>query len=156
MKIFISVVAILSCVQISMLTLYMVDEISAIAFARELSFLNCMTASCALVSLLILAFKYSGSPYKSTGYKKKIQTLTLGVFIWAVCRYIRSIWGIFDGWFYVELFLGLRFEHTNDDVIVPMIILLRYLSSEIFPFLFILDWSFMEMFVHQELADLID
>jgi hypothetical protein len=72
--------------------------------------------------------------------------LQVAVFIWSIARVLRAIGGMFESKFFYGMMLGLKDQEYNTFAI-PMVLIVLYLVIEIAPFLFVLDWHFMEIFI---------
>lgn len=65
--------------------------------------------------------------------------------LWILCRYLRGVWGVLEKYFYANLMKDLV-SGKNESIIAPMLTILLFLVTEIIPIMFVLDWSFMEIF----------
>ena len=79
-----------------MVLLYLGSQVSAKAFSIECTVLNFLVATAVWVILLITAFMYSGSPYRSFAYKIKLKKLSIATIIWCVALYLIGISGAFE------------------------------------------------------------
>jgi hypothetical protein len=102
--------------------------------------------TCVWVVLLVYAFMFSGSPYRSQAYKLKMRKLALAVFIWCMARYLRGITGAFEEKCYQFVLESLT-KTKNTVLAIPLLCILFFVVQEVIPILFVLDWSFMEIFV---------
>eukprot|EP00347_Sterkiella_histriomuscorum_P018444 403345487 len=139
-------ITILSTLQSTMLLLYLFGAVSAKAFSIECTILNFVAATFVWIILLIYALMFSGSPFRSNAYKLKMRKLTLAIVIWCACRYFRGITGAFETRCYRFVMKSMTSE-KNDSLALPILSILVFVIQEIAPLLYILDWSFMEIFV---------
>lgn len=63
-----------------------------------------------------------------------------------MARVLRAIGGIFESKFFYGMMLGLK-DKDYDTFFIPMMLIVLYLVIEIGPFLFVLDWHFMEILI---------
>lgn len=129
-----------------MLLLYLTSAVSAKAFSIECTVLNFIAATFVWVVLLIYAFKFSGSPFRSPAYKLKMRKLTLAVVVWCATRYFRGITGAFETRCYKFVLESLT-NDKSDTLALPLLSILVFVIQEVVPMLVVLDWSFMEIFV---------
>jgi len=64
---------------------------------------------------------------------------------WSITRVIRGICGIFESRLFYGMILGINNQDYNT-YFIPMMIIVIFLVIEIGPFMFVLDWNFMEIF----------
>ena len=59
---------------------------------------------------------------------------------------LRAIGGIYEDKLFYGMILGLS-NQNNNTFFIPMMLIIVFLIIEIAPFLYVLDWHFMEIFV---------
>jgi len=134
--------------QVTLLILYLKSKISASAFSIECAVLNFIFATLVIILMLVIAFWFSGSPVRSDSYRFRIRKMGYALVFWTLTRFLRGVWGLFDNEFYYGLLNGLS-KMKSSDLFVPMILIGLFVVIEVLPFLFVLDWGFMEMFVEK-------
>lgn len=128
-----------------MITLYLTSHMAAQAFTKELIVLNIIIPFIAALMMLTIAFKFSGSPLRAAIYSQKLKSLQFASFIWSTSRIARAMGGLYESRLFYGMILGLKNEDYNT-YFIPMLLIVVFLLIEVFPFLFVLDWSFMEIF----------
>ncbi|CDW81984.1 protein kinase [Stylonychia lemnae] len=131
--------------QLIFIILYINSQMDASAFTKELIILNFTTPILILVIMLAIAFKFSGSPIRAAVYTQKLKLLQIAMLIWSITRVIRGTCGIFESRLFYGMILGLKNQDYNT-YFIPMMIIVLFLVIEIGPFMFVLDWHFMEIF----------
>lgn len=66
--------------------------------------------------------------------------------MWSLSRILRAICGLFESKLFYGMILGLSNRDYNT-FFIPMMLIVVFLVIEIGPFLFVLDWHFMEIFI---------
>lgn len=101
--------------------------------------------------MIHFALKFSGSPLRAAVYSQKLKVLQIAVLVWSIARILRAIGGIFEGNMFNGMILGL--SGTENTFFIPMMLIAVFLIVEIFPFLFVLDSYFMEIFTLKAFPD---
>ena len=65
--------------------------------------------------------------------------------VWSIARILRAAGGAFESRLFYGMILGLNNQDYNT-FFIPMMLIVIFLFIEIGPFLFVLDWHFMEIF----------
>jgi hypothetical protein len=137
---------ILFVTQAVLIILYVNSVLEASIFTIELITLNFSVPFITIVILISVAAKFSGSPLRSNIFVQKLKLLQIAVFVWAFCRALRAVAGIFESKLFYGMILGLS-DREHNTFFVPMMLIVVFLVVEIAPFLFVLDWHFMEIFI---------
>jgi len=66
--------------------------------------------------------------------------------IWSLSRVLRAVGGIYEAKLFYGMLLGLE-DQQHNTYLIPMMLIVMFLLIEIAPFMFVLDPSFMEIFV---------
>jgi hypothetical protein len=143
--VFSCIVGFLLAFELAAILLYAFNILSAYFLSIECLVINFVAATYVLVTLFVIHLKFSGSPYKSMIHQNCAQKLSHGVVVWSLSRYLRGLWGIFEDQYFHGIFVGLTFE-KSENLLVPMLTVGLYIIVEVLPFLFVLDWTFMEIF----------
>lgn len=98
------------------------------------------------MSMLHIAFKFSGSPLRAAVYSQKLKLLKIAVIVWSIARILRAVGGMYESKLFYGMILGLG-DKGHNTFIIPMMLIIVFLVIEIAPFMFVLDWHFMEIFV---------
>jgi len=126
--------------------LYLRSKVGASAFVIELIILNLATPFMISLIMFSVVIKFSGSPVKSSVYQQKLKLLKIAVLIWSLARVLRGVGGIFESKLFYGIMMGLSDEKYSN-FFIPMMLIVIFLVIEIAPFLFVLDWHFMEIFI---------
>lgn len=128
-----------------MIALYLTSHMLAQSFTKELLVLNIIFPSIAALMMLTIAFKFSGSPLRAAVYSQKLRSLQFATLLWSMSRIARAMGGFYESRLFYGMILGLKNEDYNTHFI-PMLLIVVFLLIEILPFMYVLDWSFMEIF----------
>ena len=90
--------------------------------------------------MMYIAYTFSGSPIRSKAYGLKLNAVKYAVMIWSVARILRGISGVWEDRLYKAMLTDGRISNL-------MILIAGFVVIEIIPFLFVLDWRFMETFL---------
>ena len=90
--------------------------------------------------MMYIAYTFSGSPIRSKAYGLKLNAVKYAVMIWSVARILRGVGGLWEDRLYQALLADGKLSNL-------MILITGFLVIEIIPFLFVLDWRFMETFI---------
>ena len=137
---------ILLITQVTLILLYLNSSIQAKSLVIELIVLNFLAPSVVLIITISMAFKFSGNPVRSPIYSQKLKLLQIAVLVWSIARILRATGGLFESKLFYGMILGLSNQGYNT-FYIPMMLILIFLIIEIGPFLFVLDWHFMEIFI---------
>ncbi len=129
-----------------MIALYMNSQLLASVFTKELIVLNFVIPVAVFFIMLYIAFKFSGSPLRAAVYSQKLKLLQIATFIFSLSRILRAIGGLFESKLFYGMILGLSNQDYNT-FSIPMMLIIIFLVMEIGPFMFVLDWHFMEIFI---------
>ena len=66
--------------------------------------------------------------------------------IWSILRILRALGGLYESQLFFGMSLGLKNEDYNN-IVIPMALIVIFIVLEIAPFLYVLDWNFMEIFI---------
>lgn len=66
--------------------------------------------------------------------------------VWSIARVMRAVGGMYESNLFYGMLLGLSSQNENT-FFIPMMVIVVFLIIEIFPFMFVLDWHFMEIFI---------
>ena len=72
--------------------------------------------------------------------------LKIAIAVWSVARVLRAVGGIFEDRLFYGMILNLT-DTKHNDFTYPMMLIVVFLIFEIIPFMLVLDWHFMEIFV---------
>jgi hypothetical protein len=132
--------------QISMITLYLIGSLEPQWFTIELILINMILPLVILMLMFSIALKFSGSPIRSQVFSEKLKLLQIAVIVWSLARMLRAAGGWFENKLFYGMILGLS-DKEYDTFFIPMILIVFFLVIEIGPFMFVLDWHFMEIFI---------
>jgi hypothetical protein len=88
--------------------LYIDGKIPASFFTIELTVINFAAPSLVMLLMLLIAFKFSGSPLRSQVYYQKLKLLQIAVLVWSIARYLRAIGGMYESKMFYGMILGLK------------------------------------------------
>jgi hypothetical protein len=131
---------ILSLIQLLLVILYVNSSIPASVFTSQLIWMNFAAPMAVGMVMIFIAYTFSGSPIRSKAYGLKLNAVKYAVMIWSVARILRGICGLWEDRLYWALL-------TNSRILPLMILIAGFAFIEIIPFLFVLDWRFMETFL---------
>ena len=83
-------------------------------------------------------------------YSQKLKIMQIAVAIWSVARFLRATGGLYENeMFYGMVILGRKEIDNNskETFAVPMMLIVVFLVIEIAPFMIVLDWHFMQVFL---------
>jgi len=76
--------------------------------------------------------------------------MQIALAIWSVARFLRATGGLYESQlFYGMILLGRKDINgdSQDSFLIPMMLIVVFLVIEIGPFMFVLDWHFMQVFL---------
>ena len=107
------------------------------------SVITLLVATVVLLTLFVLSFRFSGSPYRNHVYRTKLRKITCVTLVWSLSRVLRGIEGVIQRESFEELVKGL----DNDKEIVTSIVwIILLVLVDAVPYIIVLDWSFMSIF----------
>jgi hypothetical protein len=115
-------------------------------FTIQLIILNFAAPFTVFFLMLLVAVKFSGSPLRSAIYSQKLKILQLAVLVWSFARILRAVGGLYESKLFYGMILGLK-DMDYNTYFIPMMLIVFFLVIEIAPFLFVLDWYFMEILI---------
>lgn len=131
---------ILSLTQLLLVLLYVNSSIPASVFTSQLIWMNFAAPLAVGMVMMYIGYTFSGSPIRSKVYELKLNAVKYAVMIWSVARILRGISGVWEDSLYKALLTDGRISNL-------MILIAGFVVIEIIPFLFVLDWRFMETFL---------
>ena len=81
-----------------------------------------------------------------------MRVLQIAVIVWSIARILRAVGGIYESKLFYGMILGLE-SQAHNTYLVPMMLIVVFLLIEIAPFLFVLDWHIMEVFILKPFPD---
>ena len=87
--------------------MYLNSSLKASVFTIELTILNLFVPLLVIVIMVCIAFKFSGSPLRSTLYSDKLKYLQIAVMLWTIARILRGIGGLYESKLFYGMILGL-------------------------------------------------
>ena len=96
--------------------------------------------------MINVANRFSGSPLRAAIYSQKLKLLQIALLIWSLSRVLRAVGGIYESTLFYGMLLGLE-DQNHNTYLIPMMLIVMFLLIEIAPFMFVLDPSFMDIFV---------
>jgi hypothetical protein len=137
---------ILSLIQLLLVILYVNSSIPASVFTTQLIWMNFAAPMAVCIVMMFISYTFSGSPIRSKAFGLKLNAVKYAVMIWSVARILRGIGGMWEDRLYQAL---LTIGRTS----ALMILITGFVVIEIIPFLFVLDWRFMETFLWDSFPD---
>jgi len=143
------------CVLVGVLYIALwVSKFTESDFSRMQSVVNIILSFVAIVSMIYMACKFSGRPYKSLSWKHKLIHVNGALGFWSITRLIIGIIGLFTD--YSQEAVSGYFESydPHTDAIPMMVTIINLIISEILCMLVVLDYGFIAIFIftQQEIA----
>lgn len=132
--------------QTVLIVLYLQELFEATVITIQLIVFNFAAPFFVAVIMLQVANKFSGSPLRAAVYSQKLRLLQIALLIWSLARILRAVGGIYESTLFYGMVIGLE-DRNHSTYLVPMMLIVMFLLIEIAPFLFVLDPSFMEIFL---------
>eukprot|EP00742_Colponemidia_sp_Colp-10_P003483 GILJ01003710.1.p1 GENE.GILJ01003710.1~~GILJ01003710.1.p1 ORF type:complete len:573 (+),score=49.04 GILJ01003710.1:67-1785(+) len=130
--------------QLAIFVLYFREDISDAVNLVVLGITNIILVGVVAFISGVLFFRYSGYPFRSAASHEKVRKLTWVMAMWTAGRMVRGILGL------LAATENPSINNPDTDLMFFMVIIALYLVAEVFPFLLVLDWSFVGLLLFSE------